>query len=150
MGGDRAAFLLGPDEWLLLVPAEDMDNLARGLDEALRAHPSAVVDVSERFAGFVLAGARARDVLAVGCPVDLHSRAFAPGTVVRTLLGKVDIVLWSAGEGDRLTLLVGRSFADYTGRYLTNATLEFGVQGAADAALAVGTRSARERLPEQQ
>ena len=46
--------------------------------------------------------------------------------VVLLVLGKVDVILWSTGA-DSFTLLVGRSFAPYTGRFLTNAALEFGV-----------------------
>ncbi len=128
VGEDVAALWLGPDEWLLLVSASETERVAGNLRQALNGRFHALVDVSERYAGFVLAGEHARDVLAAGCPVDLHPRAFGPGTVVRTLLGKVDVILWSTGGGDGFTLLVGRSFADYTGRFLTNAALEYGVQ----------------------
>lgn len=122
----RTALWLGPDEWLLLCSPDETDALGDALRHALAGTFHAIVDVTERFAGFVVSGPRVRDVLAAGCPIDLHPRAFKPGTVVRTLLGKVDVILWSTGD-DTFTLLVGRSFAPYTGRFLTNAALEFGV-----------------------
>lgn len=122
----RTALWLGPDEWLLLCSPDGTDELGDALRRTLAGSFHAIVDVTERFVGFVTAGPRMRDMLAAGCPIDLHPRAFEPGSVVRTLLGKVDVILWSTG-GDSFTILVGRSFAPYAGRFLTNAALEFGV-----------------------
>ena len=64
-----------------------------GLSAALGTVHHAVVVVSDRMTGIGVAGRRARDVLAAGCPLDLHPAVFAPGTATRTLLGKAAVVL---------------------------------------------------------
>jgi hypothetical protein len=68
-----------------------------------------------------------------GCPLDLHSRVFGPGTVTRTLLGKAEIILHRPEVGSGFRLYVARSFAPHlwTCR-LAAAAREFG--GLAEAA----------------
>ena len=53
----------------------------------------ALTDVSDGLVTFTLAGPSARDVLAKGCPLDLHPRAFTPGSCARSLLAKADVLL---------------------------------------------------------
>ena len=91
----------------------------------------AVVVVSDRMIGIGVAGRRARDVLAAGCPLDLHPAVFAPGAVTRTLLGKATVVLRRPAAVERYELWVNGSFAPYLWLFLRNAALEFGVTSAA-------------------
>jgi len=65
------------------------------------------------------------------CPLDLHPKAFGPGAVTRTLLGKAAVVLRRPGEADAYELWVNGSFAPYVWLFLRNAVLEFGVTLAA-------------------
>lgn len=130
--GDRAEILgLGPDEWLLLTEPGAEDGLADELRTALSGHHHAVVVVSDRMTGIGLSGAHALDVLAAGCPLDLHPEVFGPGAVTRTLLGKAAVVLRRPGEADAYELWVNGSFAPYVWLFLRNAALEFGVTSAA-------------------
>lgn len=103
--GDRTALWLGPDEWLLLAPPGTLDPVIPVLG-------AAVVDVGHRQVGLVLDGLGAADVLAAGCPLDLHASAFPPGMCTRTVFGKAEIVLWRQDEA-RFHLEVWRSFAGY-------------------------------------
>lgn len=125
-GEGRAALRLGPDEWLVLLPAGQAETVAPALRGALAGLHHAVVTVSDRFAGIAVEGARSRAVLNAGCPLDLHPRAFAAGTVARTLLGKAPVVLHRRGAGDRFELHVAVSLAAYLWLYLENAAREYG------------------------
>lgn len=130
--GDRAEILgLGPDEWLLLTEPGAEEPLADELRTALSGYHHAVVVVSDRMTGIGLSGAHALDVLAAGCPLDLHPEVFGPGAVTRTLLGKAAVVLRHPGEADAYELWMNGSFAPYVWLFLRNAALEFGVTSAA-------------------
>lgn len=116
---ERAALWLGPDEWLLVAPAEQ-DVTAVSLEAALAGEPGCVVDVSHRQASFTVSGAGAADALNVGCPLDLGLEAFPVGMSTRTVLAKADIVLWRTAA-DRWHLECWRSFAPYVHAFLGEA-----------------------------
>ena len=122
---------LGPDEWLILTEPDNVGALATELSAALGTVHHAVVVVSDRMIGIGVAGRRARDVLAAGCPLDLHPAVFAPGAATRTLLGKAAVVLRRPDPAERYELWVNGSFAPYLWLFLRNAALEFGVTAAA-------------------
>lgn len=111
-GGDRAALMLGPDEWLLL--ADDPAAVA-GFTPALPPH--SLVDVSDRQLGIELTGHGVPTLLNAGTPLDLADAAFPPGSATRTLFGKVEILLWRI-DADRWRLEFWRSYADYVTRLL--------------------------------
>lgn len=108
--GDRAALWLGPDEWLLLAPAQD--GLAEQLESGLAGEPGCVVDVSHRQIGLDVSGPGAAAALNTGCPLDLDLAAFPAGRCTRTVLAKAEIVLWRRGP-ERFHLECWRSFAPY-------------------------------------
>lgn len=108
--GDRAALWLGPDEWLLLAPAQD--GLAVKLETGLAGEPGCVVDISHRQIGLDVGGPGAAAALNVGCPLDLDLAAYPAGRCTRTVLAKAEIVLWRRGP-DRFHLECWRSFAPY-------------------------------------
>jgi sarcosine oxidase subunit gamma len=110
--GQRAALWMGPDEWLLLAPAEDFPQLAAGLESALAGIAHSLVEVSQRQVALRVQGPHAAALLASGCPLDLDQQAFPPGRCTRTLFGKSAIVLWRTGASE-FHLEVWRSFADY-------------------------------------
>ncbi len=61
-----------------------------------------------------------RDVLARGCPLDLHPRAFKPGQCAQSHYFKSSIVLIPTGD-DAFEIVVRRSFADYFVRIMLDA-----------------------------
>jgi sarcosine oxidase, subunit gamma len=131
--GDGAeALRLGPDEWLLLVPSAAADEVAEALARELDGLHHALVPVGERLVGIAVEGPAAADLLATGCPLDLHPRAFPPGSATRTVMGKADVVLHRPEGGSGFRLHVGRSFGPYLWRYLETAAREFlGAHGTA-------------------
>lgn len=123
-GGARTALWLGPDEYLLLVPEAEAHALASVLEQALKAEPHSLVDVSHRQTALELAGPRATDILNSGCPLDLDLTAFAVGMCTRTVFVKAEIVLWRTAP-EIFRLEVWRSFTDYVVRLLGEAAREY-------------------------
>jgi sarcosine oxidase subunit gamma len=115
---------LGPDEWL--VVAADGEALVQ-LRAALEGRSAAVVDVSDSRAVITLSGARARDVLAKGCPLDLHPSVFPPGRCAQSLLAKAHVLLHRIDEAPTFEIYVHRSFADYLWTWLEDAAAEYGM-----------------------
>ena len=124
--GERCSILwLGPDEWLVIVPGDDVAELERRLN-ALVAHGSgAVVDVSANRTAIELSGPRAREVLETGCSLDLHPRAFATGRCAQTLVGRAQVILEQVGDQPAYRLFVRASFAGYLAAWLLDAAREF-------------------------
>ena len=94
---------LGPDEWYALLPAGTVLPLGEGL-------PVSVTDVSARALGFRIEGARAVELLASGCPLDVAK--FANGRATRTVFETVEIVVWRISD-TRFHIEVWRSFAPW-------------------------------------
>ena len=119
----RAAWWLGPDEWLLLAPEAEGTAITAALCAALNDLAHALVDVSHRSAGLALDGAQAAYVLSHGCPLDLAPKTFPVGMCTRTLLGKAEIALArTAAENFRIE--VARSFVPYVWDFLVEARRE--------------------------
>ena len=59
-------------------------------------------------------------------PTDVHPRAFPVGRGVPAVFAKATLVLRRVSESE-FELVVRRSFADYLGRWLLDASEEFGV-----------------------
>lgn len=119
---------LGPDEWLLTSTGTAPHLLETELREQLRPAGGTAVDVSAQRIGLRISGSRAREVLAKGCSVDLHPRAFPAGRSAQTTLGLAGVVLLSLGE-DEFAVLVRSSFAGYLATWLLDASLEYALLG---------------------
>jgi sarcosine oxidase, subunit gamma len=126
-GAGRAVWL-GPDEWLLTSTGTAPHLLEEELREQLRPVGGTAVDVSAQRIGLRISGARAREVLAKGCSIDLHPRAFPAGRSAQTTLGQAGVVLLSLGE-EGFAVLVRSSFAGYLASWLLDASLEYVLLG---------------------
>jgi sarcosine oxidase subunit gamma len=82
-----------------------------------------VADVSAQRTTLVIAGPCAHDLLAQGCTLDLHPRAFGDGSCAQTTLARAQVVL--VGHGPAYRVLVRASFAAYLADWLIDASLEF-------------------------
>ncbi len=106
--GERLAFWLGPDEWLVID--ESGSDLPALLGPA--AGPYAAVDVSHRNVAIIVEGPGATDALNTACPMDLRPQSFPVGKVARTVLGKADIIVYRMGD-ESFRIECWRSFAPY-------------------------------------
>lgn len=126
-GPDAAVLWLGPDEWLIIGPPDSAPNLEHRLRTALAAAPDAgpvaIVDVSANRTTLELSRPDAHAILAGGCSIDLHPRAFGPGRCAQTLVSRAGVILWQTAVEPAPTyrLLVRPSFAAYLAAWLTDA-----------------------------
>ncbi len=114
--GARAALWLGPDEWLVIDtgggdPAADCAK-AKALHSA--------VDISHRNTAIMVEGKGAEATLSAGCPQDLSLAVFPVGACSRTILGKIEVVVWRTGE-TAFRVECWRSFSTYAFDFLEEA-----------------------------
>ena len=115
--GDGRAIWLGPDEWLVTSPSRRPPELPDA---------DVVIDVSGQRTTLHLAGEHVRAVLATGCALDLHPRAFPRGSAAQTVLGTAGVVLLALDDtGTEYEILVRSSFARYLADWLLDAAGEF-------------------------
>ena len=123
-GAEGAALWLAPGRWLVVSAREEPHRLEQRLAAAVGA-AGAATDVSSGRTVVRIDGACARDLLAKGCPLDLHPRAFKPGHCAQSLIAKVNALLHAVDEA-RIDLYVARGFGLYMWEWLTDAAAEFG------------------------
>ena len=114
--GNRVLFWLGPTEWLLTCPGPEEIPLSRSLDMRLSNEFGSVVPIGGGQTVLELEGDGARDLLAKGCPLDLHPRVFPVGRCAQTHVEKAPTLLRPLATG--IEVIVRRSFADYLWQWL--------------------------------
>jgi sarcosine oxidase subunit gamma len=122
---ERYALWLGPDEWLVVDAPGAEAKLAADLRKAVEGLHAAVTDVTDGRTVIRLHGAHAADVLAKGCGLDLHPRAFKPARCAQTRLAKANVILHKIDEAPTFDVYVERSFADYLWRWIEDAGQEY-------------------------
>lgn len=120
-GAEYDVLWLGPDEWLVRSNGPVQAGVLEAqLAQAVQGSYAAAVDVGSGYTVVEISGERVRDVLARGCPLDLHPRVFKPGQCAQSHYFKASIVLIPTGD-DTFELVVRRSFADYFVRIMLDA-----------------------------
>jgi sarcosine oxidase subunit gamma len=119
------ALWLGPDEWWLL--GADGAGLGAKLTKALDGQAAAVTEVGESRACIRVAGPHARDLLAKGCPLDLHPRVFRTGQCAQSTLAKAGVLIHQVDDEPAYDIYVLRSFAEYLWLWLEDAAREYGM-----------------------
>lgn len=122
-GGGLEAVWLGPNRWLVFGAAD----VQRVLRERLGAL-AAVSDQSDARVVVRLSGARVRDALAKGVPIDLHPRAFGPNRVAATLAARIGILIWQRDPAPTFDLAVARSYAGSLAEWLIGTAAEYGLE----------------------
>ncbi|MBK3581448.1 sarcosine oxidase subunit gamma [Streptomyces sp. MBT65] len=124
--GELTVLWLGPDEWLVVGPPDTQRDVEDRIRAASGDEHVAVTDVSAQRTTLLVSGARARDLLAHGCPLDLHPRAFGAGRCAQTTLARTQVVLVARDEvGAGFWVLVRSSFAGYLTDWLLDAAAEY-------------------------
>jgi sarcosine oxidase subunit gamma len=101
---------LGPDEWLVVAPDEGGADLPTLLGRAVLRRRAAISDLSSSRAVIEIGGVAARDLLAAGCGLDFHPRAFRADQCAQTLFARVPVILDQLDEAPHYRLLVRRSY----------------------------------------
>ncbi|MFI6406123.1 sarcosine oxidase subunit gamma [Streptomyces sp. NPDC050548] len=124
--GELRVLWLGPDEWLVVGPPDTQRDLEDRIRAASGDEHVAVTDVSAQRTTLLVSGARARDLLSHGCPLDLHPRAFGAGRCAQSTVARTQVVLVARDEpGSGFWVLVRSSFAGYLTDWLLDAAAEY-------------------------
>src|SRR2546421_9743617 len=122
--GDRRALWLGPDEWLIVGPDNQQEPISEALRIGLDGGFGSIVDASANRTVLEIRGARARDLLAHGVPIDLDPRSFGANQSAQTLLAKAQVIIEGRGDEDAFHLYVRSSFAYYGADWFLDAILD--------------------------
>ena len=82
---------------------------------------ASVVELGSGQTTIEISGPRAREVIAKGCPLDLHPRKFEPGRCAQSRLARSLVTLVQVDATPTFELIVRRSFADYLWQWLLDA-----------------------------
>jgi sarcosine oxidase subunit gamma len=85
---------LAPDKRLIVSENGNRYDLADRLSSALAEKFAAVSDVSDGLAVIDILGPRAREIIAMGCGLDLDPQLFTPSLSARTLLASQPVLLY--------------------------------------------------------
>ena len=119
--GARQLIWLGPDEWLLKLAPGQGEAMADALRSALAGQHASVVELGSGNTSFILQGPAAAELLARGCPLDLHPRAFPSGAVAQSHIARSAALIHCVAAGVHFEITVRRSFANYLYRWLCEA-----------------------------
>ena len=116
----------GPDRWLAETSAETPRHFERSLREAASGFAS-VSNQSDGRSVIRVSGAKAREMLAKGVPLDLDPRVFRPGDTAMTVVAHINVHFWQRDATPSYDFAVFRSFAASFGQWLLDAAAEIGV-----------------------
>ena len=126
--GDRVTALwLGPRSWLIVadVPGSPLTDFSDKRN-ALNAVGGALFDLSASRVAYRVVGPHATAILARGCPLDFHPRAFPAGGCAQSLFGRVNALLYKADDAPTFIIMVARSFERDVRQALIHATARYG------------------------
>ncbi len=112
-GDELAVYCVSPGHWLLQLNRGAGHETMAKIEAAAREISHSCVDVSDLYVRIEVSGIESRDVLAQGISLDLHERAFPPGSTARTALAKTTVQLTCTEQLPRYELLVFSSFERY-------------------------------------
>lgn len=125
--GPRRLVWVGRDDWFFIgVPGSEAQVVAE-LHAAAQTTHCAATDVSGGYSLVTLSGPQAKEILSAGCPLDLRTGSFDPGSAAGSVYFKAAIRLWMLDDEPRYELLVRRSFEAYFWLLLERSCQECGL-----------------------
>lgn len=124
--GDIEVCWMAPGEWALIGMAPN--DARRRLGPARVDMLLHTADFTDAWSRWCVAGPRARDVLAKGCSLDLHPRAFQDAKCASTQLDRIPVLLLR--QGDRFALHAERALSRHLWLWFQQATAELRVDAA--------------------
>ncbi|OLL76117.1 Sarcosine oxidase gamma subunit [Pseudonocardia sp. Ae168_Ps1] len=115
---------LGPDEWLVTSRHARPHAGEESLRSVVAEHGGSAVDVSGQRVVLRLRGRLARELLALGCALDLHPSEFPAGRCAQTVVAQTGVILVALGHADDYLLHVRPSFAGHLADRLLDAATE--------------------------
>jgi len=128
VSGESGAAWMSPDELLLMIPYEGVEEALSKVEAALKGQHFLAVNVSDARAVFQLQGDKAREIIAKLCPVDMAPGAFEPGIIRRTRMAQIAAAFWIVDE-ETIRVVCFRSVAEYAFNLLKDAAEPGGETG---------------------
>lgn len=116
---------VAPGQWLAIE--RDASQATLAMLRTSLAPLAAVVDQSDSCLVLEVTGPMAISALAKGIPVDLHSSAFKPGDVARTIAAHIGVQISSMTERPAFELITAASTARSLWNWLTASAGEYGL-----------------------
>lgn len=123
--GDITTVWIAPGTWLVIEPWKSEGALAQRL-EARLGQAASIADQTYGKAVIRLSGARAREVLAKGCRIDLHPRVFGPGSSTVSPIAHINAVLIQVDATPSFDLVLPATLAESLLHWLKESAAEFG------------------------
>ena len=111
---------LGPNEWLLVADPDTRWS------ENMKIACATLTDVSHARVVVHVEGEKAREMLAKGCPVDLHAQRFPGGTCIQTSIAKIGVIIHKLHNENDIAIYAARSYAGSLWHWLTASAAEYG------------------------
>jgi sarcosine oxidase, subunit gamma len=118
----RLAACIGPDEWFLIAPLDQRDEIEAAFAGLYATTIHSLVDIGHREVGIVVEGPAAADVLQ-SC-IAFEVGAMVVGEARRTIIDRVQIILLREA-GDRFRVEVWHSFSDHVWHLLATICREY-------------------------
>jgi methylglutamate dehydrogenase subunit D len=129
--GALSVLWAGAGQWLAMTKGED----GTAFERRLRTELGDLASISDQSDGRIImrvSGARVRDALAKGVPIDLHPGAFRPGDAAVTTVAYIGVALWQVDDAPTYEFIIPRSYFTAFHEWLSAAAAEFGVQVAGE------------------
>lgn len=117
----------GLGHWLAIAEA----GAGKDLEAEMREKIGALASVADQSAGkFVLrvTGARVRETLAKGLPIDLHPTVFGPGDTALTNAAHIGLQIWQIDEAPTYEIAIPRGYAGSFWDWLAASAAEYGCE----------------------
>ena len=125
-GGDEPRLAwMAPGEWVV-TGASPKPAWLKALAKSPSFHAA---DVGHGRVRFAISGPRARDLLAKGCSVDFHPRAFGAGRCAKTLFAQVPVLIDQISDAPLFHLYGDISHEAHLSAWLVDAAVEFRFEG---------------------
>jgi sarcosine oxidase subunit gamma len=115
---------LGPAEWAIFAPAEQIASM---IAEACSGRVHHLVDLSAGRRLWRVQGPQAKAIVAMGCSLDLHPRAFGLGRCAQSLFADVATLIIPQDENRAFDIVADASFAGHLRAWFSDASREFQV-----------------------
>ena len=124
---EATAIWIAPHTWLVIWPRSGGTDLLSAVRSAC-GDAAAVADQSSGKTVLRVSGGRARDVLAKGCRIDLHPRAFGPGRAAVTLIAHVHGIIVQRDAVPTFDVIVPSTLAGHVFEWLCVSAAEYGYE----------------------
>jgi sarcosine oxidase subunit gamma len=126
--GSAVSFIgYGPGQWLAVSEGLANEALARDLSAKL-AGLASISDQSGGRTVLRISGARARDVLAKGLPIDLDPRVFPLGSAATSVISHMGVQLWQLDDTRSYDIAIFRSLSESFWSWLAASAAEYGYE----------------------